>query len=132
LVRQVRDIVPKLITYERKAREFLVLESEQDLQDDVSRALGILCTAKKISSEETMHYLSKVRMGVNLGLIDDVKSQRSTSSLSTRSQPTSRRFAVINSTRLTAILNEPTIYSNISSRALLTPHKTRNHHLELI
>ena len=73
LVRQVRDIVPKLITYERKAREFLVLESEQDLQDDVSRALGILCTAKKISSEETMHYLSKVRMGVNLGLIDDVK-----------------------------------------------------------
>jgi protein arginine kinase len=35
--------------------------------------LGILCTAKKISSEETMHYLSKVRMGVNLGLIGDIQ-----------------------------------------------------------
>ena len=47
-------------------------ESEQDLHDDVSRAFGILCTAKKISSEETLHYLSKVRMGVNLGLIKNV------------------------------------------------------------
>ena len=45
---------------------------DRDLHDDVSRALGILGTAKKISSEETMHYLSKVRLGVNLGLIDDL------------------------------------------------------------
>jgi protein arginine kinase len=43
------------------------------LYDDVSRAFGILQTAKKISSEETMLYLSKVRMGVNLGLIRDLE-----------------------------------------------------------
>jgi len=73
LVAKVREVVSRLIEYERKAREFLVSENHQDLHDNVSRALGILCTAKKISSEETMHYLSKVRMGVNLGLIDDVK-----------------------------------------------------------
>lgn len=72
LVQQVSEIVPVLIDYERRARQFLVEQSEQDLQDDVSRAFGILSTAKKISSEETMHYLSKVRMGVNLGLIPDV------------------------------------------------------------
>jgi len=66
-------VVPQIIQYERKARQFLIEQSEQDLHDDVSRALGILSTAKKISSEETMHYLSKVRMGVNLGLIDKVK-----------------------------------------------------------
>ena len=67
------EVVPRIIEYERKARDFLVDQSQQDLHDDVSRALGILSTAKKISSEETMHYLSKVRMGVNLGLIDDVQ-----------------------------------------------------------
>ena len=66
-------VVPDIIDYERKAREFLLGESEQTLHDQVSRALGILLTAKKISSEETMHYLSKLRMGVNLGLIDDVQ-----------------------------------------------------------
>lgn len=73
LVETVSEVVPRIIDYERRAREFLVNEGEQDLHDDVSRAFGILCTAKKISSEETMHYLSKVRMGVNLGLIRDVK-----------------------------------------------------------
>lgn len=66
------NVVPRIIEYERKARDFLVKQGQQDLHDDVSRALGILSTAKKISSEETMHYLSKVRMGVNLGLIDDL------------------------------------------------------------
>jgi len=34
-----------------------------------SRAYGILKTAQTISSEETMHLLSSVRMGVHLGLI---------------------------------------------------------------
>jgi protein arginine kinase len=72
LVEQVSEVVPVLIDYERRARKFLIEQSEQDLHDDVSRAFGILCTAKKISSEETMHYLSKVRMGVNLGLIPDL------------------------------------------------------------
>ncbi|MGC6445215.1 MAG: protein arginine kinase [Rubripirellula sp.] len=66
------DVVPRIIEYERKARNYLLKEGQQDLHDDVSRSLGILGTAKKISSEETMHYLSKVRLGVNLGLIDDL------------------------------------------------------------
>ncbi|MCR9292362.1 MAG: protein arginine kinase, partial [bacterium] len=55
LVQTVSEVVPRIVEYERKAREFLVNESEQDLHDDVSRAYGILCTAKKISSEETLH-----------------------------------------------------------------------------
>lgn len=66
------DVVPRIIEYERKARDFLTKQGNKDLHDDVSRALGILSTARKISSEETMHYLSKVRMGINLGLIDDL------------------------------------------------------------
>ena len=73
LVATVGEVVPRIIEYERRARNFLVNESEQDLHDEVSRAYGILCTAKKISSEETLHYLSKVRMGVNLGLINSLE-----------------------------------------------------------
>jgi protein arginine kinase len=69
LIQRVQQVVPQLIDYERKAREFLLNEDRADLSDLVSRAHGILKTAKKISSEETMHYLSKVRLGINLGLI---------------------------------------------------------------
>jgi protein arginine kinase len=72
LLKQVGDIVPVIIDYERQARDFLVRESHENLHDRVSRAYGILRNAQTISSEETMHLLSSVRMGVNLGLIDDL------------------------------------------------------------
>ncbi len=72
LLDQVGDVVPVLIDYERKARDYLIQESKKDLHDRVSRAYGILCTAQTITSEETMHLLSSVRMGVNLGLIEDL------------------------------------------------------------
>lgn len=72
LIRQVAEVVPVMIDYERRARDFLIKQSQKDLHDRVSRAFGILCTAQTISSEETMMLLSSVRMGVNLGLIEDV------------------------------------------------------------
>jgi protein arginine kinase len=73
LIKQVADIVPVIIDYERRARDFLIKETHENLHDRVSRAYGILRTAQTISSEETMHLLSSVRMGVNLGLIHDLE-----------------------------------------------------------
>ncbi|MGD9632712.1 MAG: protein arginine kinase [Pirellulales bacterium] len=73
LIKKVADVVPVLIDYERQARDFLIRESQETLHDRVSRAYGILRTAQTISSEETMHLLSSVRMGVNLGLINDLE-----------------------------------------------------------
>ena len=73
LSKKVSDVVPVLIDYERQAREFLIRESHETLHDRVSRAFGILRTAQTISSEETMHLLSSVRMGVNLGLIGELE-----------------------------------------------------------
>ena len=86
LIRQVSDIVPVIIDYERQAREFLIKESHESLHDRVSRAYGILRTAQTISSEETMHLLSSVRMGVNLGLIRDLNIP-SVNELFLRTQP---------------------------------------------
>ena len=73
LIKQISDIVPVIIDYERQARDFLIKESHENLHDRVSRAYGILCKARTISSEETMHLLSSVRMGVNLGLLPDLE-----------------------------------------------------------
>lgn len=73
LVAQVGNVAPTIIEYERKAREALVKESQETLHDRVSRAHGILRTAQTISSEETMHLLSSVRLGVNLNLIPDLE-----------------------------------------------------------
>lgn len=73
LIAQVADVVPVLIDYERRAREFLLQETERNVHDQVSRAFGILRTAQTISAEETMQLLSRVRMGVLLGLVDDLR-----------------------------------------------------------
>jgi protein arginine kinase len=86
LLQQVGDVVPVLIDYERRAREFLVRETEQNVHDQVSRAFGILRTAQTISAEETMQLLSRVRMGVLLGLIGDVNIA-DINSLLVRTQP---------------------------------------------
>ena len=86
LVQQVADVVPVLIDYERRAREFLVRETQQNVHDQVSRAFGVLRTAQTISAEETMQLLSRVRMGVLLGLLGDVKIT-DINSLLVRTQP---------------------------------------------
>ena len=72
ILQNITTVVPQIIHYEREARTALVNESRQVLHDRVARSLGILRAAQSISSEETMHHLSNVRMGINLGLIDDL------------------------------------------------------------
>jgi len=73
LIKNLKDVVPNIISYERRVRDALVNENRQHLHDQVSRAYGILRNAQTISSEETMHLLSSVRMGINLGLINDLQ-----------------------------------------------------------
>ena len=73
LLSNLKDVVPNIIAYERRVRNALVKENRQNLHDQVLRAYGILKNAQTISSEETMHLLSSVRMGINLGLIEDLE-----------------------------------------------------------
>ncbi len=73
ILKQLKDVVPQIIKYERSIRETLVAENKKTLEDRVWRAYGMLRSARTITSEETMDLLSAVRMGVNLGLIDNIK-----------------------------------------------------------
>jgi protein arginine kinase len=70
VLRAVAEHVPQIIKFERNWREKLIAENRAGLEDRVWRAYGMLERARLITSEETMDYLSAVRMGVNLGLID--------------------------------------------------------------
>jgi protein arginine kinase len=72
ILSEIREVIPQIITYERQSRAALVRDSRQALQDKVSRAFGTLCSATMMTSEETMDLLSSVRLGINLGLLDDI------------------------------------------------------------
>ena len=70
---RLRGIVTKTIEWERNARRTLVSEHRSSLHDQISRALGTLQNAQKISTEETLSLLSSVRLGVNVGLLDEIE-----------------------------------------------------------
>lgn len=71
ILNEIREVIPQIVDYERKARQTLVKESRQALHDRVSRAYGTLQSATMMTSEETMDLLSSVRLGINMGLLED-------------------------------------------------------------
>ena len=72
LLENIAEVVPNILGYERRVRDLLCRDNKSQLDDQISRAMGILISARSISSEETMHLLSSLRLGVNLGLVDGV------------------------------------------------------------
>ena len=66
------EIVPKIIEYERHARNVLMSKKRLALEDRIFRALAVLRSARLISSEETMYLLSHLRLGVCLKIIEDI------------------------------------------------------------
>jgi protein arginine kinase len=67
-----QQMVPRLIDYERRAREGVIRKQNAALEDKIFRSLAILRSARLISSEETMYLLSLVRLGVSLEKIKDI------------------------------------------------------------
>ncbi len=65
-------IVPKIIEYETLARQELLETKSEMLDDKIQRALGVLKSARLISSQEALFLLSNVRMGVNLKRVNNI------------------------------------------------------------
>ena len=65
-------VVPQIIAYEQQARKALVRQRAEQLDDKVWRAWAILTHARVLSSEEVLELLSHLRLGVNLGRIDNI------------------------------------------------------------
>ncbi len=69
-------IIPRIVAYEHEARRALLNERTAALDDKVFRALGILRSARMLSTEEVLFLLSHLRMGVNLGRVKGVDINR--------------------------------------------------------
>ncbi len=63
----------QIIDYEHKARQFLMHNLRVEVEDKVFRSLGLLRGARIISSEEATNLLATVRLGVALGIINELK-----------------------------------------------------------
>jgi len=65
-------IVPRIIEYETIAREKLLDQRANLVDDKIQRALGLLRSARLVSSQEALFLLSHIRMGINLGRVKGV------------------------------------------------------------
>lgn len=65
-------IMPKIIEYERHARRRLMENRREIVEDRVHRALGTLRSARLLNADEAIKLLSQVRLGVVLGMIDEL------------------------------------------------------------
>ena len=71
MAKNIKIITEKVIEQERAARKFLIKDN-LELEDKVYRSFGILKNCRKISSEETRDLLSIVKLGTDLGIIDEM------------------------------------------------------------
>lgn len=71
MIKNIRVITDKMIEQERLARKYLGKNS-RSLEDKVYRSYGILTNARILSSEETRSLLSDVKLGTDLGIIQEL------------------------------------------------------------
>jgi len=69
ILERLSGVVPQIVLYERRAREALLQESRAGVEDRVWRAYGLLTHARQMSTEEALHLLSALRMGVHMGIL---------------------------------------------------------------
>ena len=72
IIDNLASVIPQIVKYERKVRTTLLQMKRLVLEDKIWRALGVLRSARTITSEETLELLSLVRLGVNLGAIEGI------------------------------------------------------------
>lgn len=68
------NVTLQFIEQERDGRKRL--KDSIDFQDKLFRSLGILKSARKLTSEEFMKLASTVREGISMGLLDDIATEK--------------------------------------------------------
>ncbi|MCI9273290.1 MAG: protein arginine kinase [Clostridiales bacterium] len=83
-ISNLRDIALQLVSQERAARESISRHLET--QDAIGRSLGILLNARLLNNDEFMKLISNVRLGISMGIIDNI-SYDQISALMIEAQP---------------------------------------------
>lgn len=69
------SVTRQVVGQEREARGRLLEQARLAIDDRVHRAFGLLGNVRSVTSQEAMALLSDVRLGIDLGLIKDIKPE---------------------------------------------------------
>ncbi len=74
IISNLYSVANQIIQQEREARRYLSEHSRTALEDRICRSYGTLLYARTVESKEAAQRLSDVRLGIDLGIIDNVTS----------------------------------------------------------
>ena len=74
IIEQVKQVTHYIVKQERKARE--LLKSREDVKDEIMRSVGIIKYATQLFKKEAMQLLSNIRLGINIGYIEDITLEK--------------------------------------------------------
>jgi protein arginine kinase len=72
IIKSLKEMALKVVGFERRARDMLFNKARSLLEDKVWRAYGLLRYSRSVSSKEALSLISAVRLGVGVGIIEDV------------------------------------------------------------
>ena len=73
IVERLNKVLAQIIEHEENARTMLLEKKPKTVYNHIGRAYGILANAHSISSKETLNLLSLMRLGVDLGVFNDLE-----------------------------------------------------------
>ena len=74
-IQKLNKIVMMIVEKERDVRKKMLDNNVDKLSDRVWRAYGVLANARLLTSEEMIGLISDVRIGVNMGIIDNISPE---------------------------------------------------------
>jgi protein arginine kinase len=75
IVENLTVVTKQIIDKEKEARKVLLESSRMQTEDKIWRSWGIMKNARVISSQECMKLLSNIRLGVGMGIIENIPIQ---------------------------------------------------------
>lgn len=72
IINSLIAVTKKIIDQEERAREIIAEKRNIAFEDDVYRSLGLLKYARMLDTSECLNLISKVRLGVEMGIIKEV------------------------------------------------------------
>jgi len=73
IIQNLIGVARQIIASERKVRQNLSGEPRLRMEDRILRSYGLLTNARLITSQEALVYISDVRLGVDMGIIKNIK-----------------------------------------------------------
>lgn len=69
IISALNNIVEQVVVKERKQREYIIKNNYHNIEDQIYRSYGVLKYARKLSSNDALTLLSKIKLGIDTNLI---------------------------------------------------------------